>query len=602
MPFSRRTFLGALLCALLALPAISAGTASAAPTAAPAEFYGANIQALIRQGFVNAPSWDTFLRSGSQAGLKIARFDAPWDWAEPKKPGADGVHRYDWRRLDQIAGVLAAQNLRWLPVIDLPPAWAKDGDNQLPDERQADFAAFAGAFAARYGDGGSFWAQHPEYTPYPVQQAEVWTEANSSHFWVADPDAAHYLALYEQVRAAMKAATPSMQVLLSLGWQDFQGFTSRLYDAGLKGQSDGVAFHPYAPTARGVVVLTRKLRDILTTHGESDLPIYITEIGWPSAPSGPGAARAFDGPVSDASRAATTALAADALAAADCNVKDYIFYSLVEQQKDPANLEDWLGLYNLDGTPTQTLQALSSSAERWSAVGATTRARSAAVGSNTLLPLCHGPTNDKAVASNTMALNGRMPVQLRIPVPATVPCMRTQATYFGNPLEDVSVFVRTYRGKQAGVVTRADGQAALCMAAASRKKPFLVWGRSGGLAATQVVSCRNSRCYPVSCKRATLSVKKTRLSAYKMRFKLAVKCGRRLMFGEPVKINGINALGRPRKLKAYFTGTKTQTFDVTWQAKYKLRALKVRFGGDKTFKLTARVRGIPLVKRATPAR
>jgi hypothetical protein len=341
------------------------------------------------------------------------------------------------------------------------------------------------------------------------------------------------------------------------------------------------------------VVLTRKLRDTLAWRGEPDLPIYMTEIGWPKAPSGPGAFRAYDGPVSDASRAATAALTADALAASDCNVKDYIFYSLVEEQKDPSNIEDWLGLYNADGTPTETLNALAGSASRWSYVGAKARTASTPA----LLPLCHGLSSDKAVASNTMPPNGQLPIQLSWPMPFATRCATFQARYYGDPLEDVSVFVRSYKGRQSGVVTRAAGQGQLCMAAASRKKPFLVWSRSGALAASQVQSCRGSRCYPVYCRNASLKIKPKRLGPYRMRLKFALKCGKRILFGEPIKINGLNPQGRPRKLKAFRSGIKTRTIVVKWKRQYHLRALTIRFGGDKAFQLVPRVRSIALTKK-----
>jgi hypothetical protein len=583
-----RKLLGALTASLV-LAAIAASPATAQPTAAPAEFYGANIQALIRQGFAKPATWPSFLRAGSQAGLTIARFDAAWGWAEPKAPGPDGVHRYDWGRLDQVAGSLAAQGLRWLPVVDLPPAWATTAGNGLPDARQADFAAFAGAFAARYGSGGTFWSAHPELPTIPVEHAEVWTEANSSHFWVANPDAAGYLHVFTQVRAAMKAADPNIGVLISLGWQDVDAFANQLYDAGLSGQSDGVAFHPYAPTARGAVVLTSRLRNTLTARGEPDLPIYITEIGWPKAPGGAGAERAYDGPVSDASRAGTAALAADALAASDCNVKSYILYSLVEEQKDPAKLEDWLGLINPDGSPTLTLQALAGSTARWSAIGA--RARAASLPD--LLPLCHGPATAQATVSDTMPPNGQLPLQLSFPPPSS-PCTAFQVRYYDQPLEDVTVFVRTYRGSQAGATTHASGQAQLCMSAVSRRKPFLVWARSGGMAASTVQSCRGNRCAPLSCRSASLVVRPTRLGPYRMRLALSVKCGRHLLLGAPVKVNGINLEGRPRKLKALRTGVRTDTIVVAWDRKHPLRAVKVRYAGDRSFMLGPRVKSIPM--------
>ncbi len=576
----------AALTALLAV-AVAPAAAAAAPSPAPPEFLGSNIQALIRMGFVQPAGWGHYLGAAGQAGLTVTRFDAPWDWAEPDPPGPDGVHRYDWRKLDGIATALAGHGLRWLPVVDLPPAWAKVADNDLPDAQYAAFAAFAGAFAARYGSTGSFWDAHPELPRIPVTHAEVWTEANSSHFWAADPDASRYMELFRQVRTAMKAGDPAMQVLVSLGWQDFPTFTAKLYDAGLFGQSDGVGMHPYAPTARGVVVLTRRLRQILTAHGEPDLPIYMTEIGWPKNQTGwtPNR-RAFDGPVTDEARAATASLAADALAASDCNVKDYVFYSLVEEQKDPLNIEDWLGLFNADGTPTATVQALAGSAWRWAGPwGQGIRA-----GRTPLLKLCHDVDPDRVVAGSPIKAGQRLPIDLTVPVPAREKCFNIQTRYRGNPLEDVSVFVRTVRGRQVGQVTRADGQAQFCLSKESRRRPFLVWARSGALAASPVVSCRGSRCYPLSCTKARLTAKRLRVRGRRMTLAISVKCGRRIMFGEPVKINAIDHKGNPIKLKAFFTRDRTQAVSVVVPKKPKVRRVVVRFGGDRGLALGARAR------------
>jgi hypothetical protein len=139
------------------------------------------------------------------------------------------------------------------------------------------------------------------------------------------------------------------------------------------------------------------------------------------------------------------------------------------------------------------------------------------------------------------------------------------------------------------------------MSAASRRKPFLVWARSGGLAASTVQSCRGNRCSPLFCRNASLAVKHTRLGRYRMRIALSVKCGSRLLFGAPVKINGINLEGRPRKLKALVTGTSTQTVVVAWDRKHPLRAVKIRFAGDRSFMLGPRVKSIPLGGAPSPA-
>src|SRR3954471_8881960 len=153
-----------LLLPFMAALACAAPPAVAAPTPAPSDYYGANIQAHIRQGFVKPGGWSNYLRTMSGAGLRIARFDAPWMWAQPK--GAD--QPYDWNQMDQVALALATQGIRWLPVLDLPPAWARSADGSgLARENYGAFAAFARAFVARYGPGGAFWTTHTDLTPLP---------------------------------------------------------------------------------------------------------------------------------------------------------------------------------------------------------------------------------------------------------------------------------------------------------------------------------------------------------------------------------------------------------------------------------------------------
>ena len=89
--------------------------------------------------------------------------------AEPTAP-VDGVHHYDWSFDDSIAGALAAHGLQWLPIIDYSAAVGRSRSPAATTRRRssaADYAAYAGALAARYGAGGSFWRAHPELPARP---------------------------------------------------------------------------------------------------------------------------------------------------------------------------------------------------------------------------------------------------------------------------------------------------------------------------------------------------------------------------------------------------------------------------------------------------
>lgn len=557
-----------------ATAATPAPTANAAPTPAPAEFYGTNIQALVRVGFARSGDWSRYLTQGVSGGLGITRYDAQWNLVEPNAP-VNGIHSYSWTALDGIAAAIAGSGGRWFPVLTLPPAWARGPATSLSPTRFGDYAAFAAAFVGRYGPGGAFWSAHPDLPQLPIQQLEVWTEANSAHFWTANPNAADYLDVFKQVRAAVRSVNPAIGVLVSLGWQDFANYTRALYAAGLRGSSEGIAFHPYAPTAAGVVRLTRTLREVTAAAGEPDLPIYMTEIGWPRAQTPPGPTTVYNGPVSDAARAATASLAGDALAVSDCNVRNYIYYSLVEEARDPNNNEDWLGLLNANGTPTQTMTALAGSARRWKAQSAIRSGR------KPMLKLCSGTRGEKLRFSNTLPpADGQLPVELKLPVPLrSKSCFVAQTSYYGDPLEDVTVFVRDYRGKRTGVTTNAYGQGRLCLNAAARKRPVLAWGRVDGMASSRLLHC-GARCAPVSCRAPSLSVKPLSGSV-----RVKVRCGRISLWHQRITVlggrSGKRVLARARTTRA---GVKVKV--------PASGAIRVRYEGDAEFKFKARTKRV----------
>jgi hypothetical protein len=578
----RASQLATALALVVGLLAVPAGPAAAAPTAAPPDFLGSNTQSLFRSGNPRLANWPAFLGQVRNAGFGVVRFDASWALAEPEAPGADGVHHYTWAYLDGVARALARAGQRWLPVVDLPPRWAQADGTTLPDATVPGFVAFATAFTQRYGADGAFWRAHPELEHLPITQVEVWTEANSTHFWAGDPDPGRYLSVFNQVRDAMKAVDPGMQVLVSLGWQEFWNFTTALYDAGLAGRSDGIGFHPYAPTPAGIIALTRQLRTLLTRRGEPDLPIYITEIGQPDAvPGATPSPTAYTGAVSDAARAASASAAADALAQSDCNLKGYAWYSLVEPQTDPANVEDWLGLVNADGSPTATLQALGRSARRWAGpLGMLVRG-----GRRPMMDLCHGRDARDVIRSDAMTNVVRLPLQLHVPMPARGPCMTLSATYDDNPLEDVSIFVRNAKGRQDGAVTKAAGTAQVCANTGGPTKPFLVWARSGGFAASPVLSCKGTRCLGVACASMAITSQLLKVKGDVLPLRLSVNCGGRVMSGEPVRITGVGKGGVKHRLAGVFTGPRTQVVKLPWRARWQLRYVRVQFRGDKAFRL-----------------
>ena len=176
---------------------------------------------------------------------------------------------------------------------------------------------------------------------------EIWNEPDLSIFWAPAPDPARYMDLYLRARDAIKAADPQARVIVG-GLSNAPGFIPQLFGArpDARGQLDGVAVHPYARTALGVLDVVRKSRRALEAAGVGDTPLYVTELGWVTHPRtslkyAPPDRRAHD-----------LAAAVQSLARVDCGVAAVVPYTWVTPERDPADEEDWFGIRHPDGRPS----------------------------------------------------------------------------------------------------------------------------------------------------------------------------------------------------------------------------------------------------------
>jgi hypothetical protein len=470
-----RRWLGALaLPALLALVCITMpGSAAAAP---PADYYGANIQPLFEASFVPQADWNGLFAAMASGGLQTARMDAVWSWAEPNPP-VNGLHTYTWstpsdpsHSLDQIVGSLAANGIRMLAVIDLPPSWAAGSGTQMVPAHYGDYVAFAAAFAARYGTGGTFWQENPQLPYLPVLDFEVWNESNSANFWSGSADPTAYAQVLVPASVAIHAVDPSAQVLASIGWQNFQAYVSELYKLGVKGQVQGIAFHPYAPDAFGIVLLTEELRATLASAGDPGLPIYEDEVGLPDAASPPGAAYAYDGPVSDGARAATLSLTGDALAHGDCGVQSFDVFALVGSDNNVSGAGGYFGLFNYaNDAPNATGAAIIAASQRW---------QTSPLGG---LVECGSGTTPTA---DLLALG----LQLTHTSPT---CVSAEITYGGNPLENAELVLRTADGRVDPAGTNAFGQTKMCLQDGPPIKSFTAYAEVSAPASASSLTAPN---------------------------------------------------------------------------------------------------------------
>jgi hypothetical protein len=428
--------------------------------------------------------WTPNLARMQADGVRTVRADAFWSSVEPQPPDSAG-HHYQWNSTDAIAAALARYGLRWLPIADYSTWWAASvnelGQPQLhsPPRNADDFAAYAGALVARYGSSGSFWAQHPELQAQPIQAVEVWNEPNASWAWYPQPDPARYAQLYEATRTAIHAVDARIAVIVGGLSKPASDFLDRLYAVlGGAGHLDAVALHPYANNASEVVANVASARANLDSHGDANVPIDVTEFGWPTRGNATWIAT-----LSDPERAAQLSQVIQTLAAADCGVERILPQTWASPEADLNNSEDWFGIVSPDGTPHVSATALANTLHTLE--NAPSPAHAAISVCNR--PLSLGLTSVSQRASPSVAAAPRTPLRRRhhrrrtrahkhhrrkaAPAPVSpargAVCLQSLVTTASTPVPGATVMFaitdRSARGPAgATAVTDATGHATAC--------------------------------------------------------------------------------------------------------------------------------------------
>jgi hypothetical protein len=302
--------------------------------------FGININRLFNDGTYSVPEANAQLQALESTGVKVARSDALWERAEPAPPVA-GAHHYDWLVNDFIATLLALHGIQWLPIIDYSAYWDESapGYDHSGPASLTDYAAYAAAFAARYGVGGSFWATHPTLTPQPVTTYEIWNEPDGAGFWLPGPQPDRYADLYLAARAAIDSVQPAARVIVGGLTQPTTFLPAMVADRPqLRGHIDGVGIHPYAkPDA--MVAKIRADRATLVSLGMPTVPLYVTEFGWGTMPSS-----SIDyAPASVRPSYIRRAFAE--LGHLNCGLGAVILYTWVTPQVNPTTVDDWYGIH-----------------------------------------------------------------------------------------------------------------------------------------------------------------------------------------------------------------------------------------------------------------
>jgi hypothetical protein len=301
-----------------------------------------------------------------QLGVRWVRTDLDWMDIQP-----DSASVYTWSRFDTLVDAASQRGLTVLPAIAYTPAWARPagcGTEMCAPADPQKFATFARTAAARYASRG-------------IHIWEVWNEENLAAYWRPAASAAAYTTLLKATAGALRDADPSAQVILGglaaghteSGNISQTDFLEAVAAAGGTQVVNAVGYHPYSypflassQTAWGTPWermnrYSQSLRTVLAAHGQSTMPIWITEYGAPTG--GPGTAAGQQSTASDITHvtpAWQAQLAQDAVrtAATDPYVQALMWYSYKDLGSSTSTSENFFGLRAADGTAKPAYYAL----------------------------------------------------------------------------------------------------------------------------------------------------------------------------------------------------------------------------------------------------
>lgn len=302
--------------------------------------------------------WNPQLASMQADGIQSVRADAFWWEAEPSAPGRGGAS-YSWSDFDTMMTDMAEHHITWLPIFDYAAPWSESvrGNQYSAPASNSDYAAYVAAFVKRYGPSGSFWIANPSIPYDPVTQVEIWNEENLSIFW-DDPNPATYAATYEAARTAVHSVNPDVQVIVGglTGGDnaDAEFFESVISDAGGIANIDAVALHPYDSTAADVVTDIAVFRWWLDQIGGANLPLDITEFGWPTTGASDTTTMTY------AQQGQALASVTANVANSYCDVEGLYPFAWWSSDENPADTGNWYGVVAANGQPTASSTALAS--------------------------------------------------------------------------------------------------------------------------------------------------------------------------------------------------------------------------------------------------
>lgn len=204
---------------------------------------------------------DKMFQMMADAGIGSLRCECLWGLCQRKKGDSLSFDKFD-----KVCASADAKGVEIVPVLHGAPAWARPVQNHLDAYRR-----YVREFMSHYR--GRFTA------------IEVWNEENGKSFWSPVPNASEYAELLRISHEEIRAADPSVRIVLGGLAGVPLDYVKRLYSLGAGSCFDVMCIHPYVHPAGPegwLVNAFGQLRAVMAQNGDEAKPVWFTELGWPT--------------------------------------------------------------------------------------------------------------------------------------------------------------------------------------------------------------------------------------------------------------------------------------------------------------------------------
>jgi hypothetical protein len=216
----------------------------------------------------------------SQSAMWVGLDAGGWNWASALKDVSGAVKylraSYTYYNSDANVQLLSEDHLTLLPLFGT--------GGSIGGINATEYAQTLVTWFKRYGHGGTFWAGK---TDYGAKTAELLNEPGGSWFWSDPTNYTAYAALAKTVHAALEANfAPAVRPTLLCSYDGGAGSSAwgrALFKAvpEVAKNCDALDVHPYG--GHGSTSAQGRRASITEAHGDTGKPVYVTEVGWPTA-------------------------------------------------------------------------------------------------------------------------------------------------------------------------------------------------------------------------------------------------------------------------------------------------------------------------------